>query len=93
MAVFEGSRLKNCRVLEDVEDKFLSFDSTHLVPDKNDFVYEFKQGDRLDIIASKVYGNAQLKYLILKANPKYNHEFEIQMGDKLIIPNPDRRDL
>ena len=48
--------------------------------------YTFVQGDTLDGIAYKVYGNAQLWWSILDCNPKYQSEIEIKPGDLLIIP-------
>ena len=58
----------------------LVFDS-----DKCD-LYELRQGDRLDLIADRYYGDAQLWWVIMDANPEYDFEFEIPYGAELKIP-------
>lgn len=49
--------------------------------------YTFIQGDTLDGIAYKTYENAQLWWAILDANPQYQSEAEINVGDILAIPS------
>jgi nucleoid-associated protein YgaU len=49
--------------------------------------YIFKQGDRLDILADKYLGDAQLYWVILDCNPQYMWEGDIQYGDVILIPN------
>lgn len=94
MTVFNNSRLSRSKVYSDENgNSFLSFNTSVLESRGDDLVYVYKDGDRLDKIAVAVYGNAQLKHVILRANPKYQHELEIQVGDSLNIPNPSRRDL
>lgn len=44
------------------------------------------QGDTIDGIAYNEYGNAQLWWAIMDANPKYQSELEIKPGDVLVIP-------
>lgn len=44
--------------------------------------------DRLDIIASRYYGNVFYDFLILYANPKYLDQFDIEDGDVIRIPFP-----
>ena len=51
--------------------------------------YTFVQGDTIVGIAHKQYGNAQLYWAIMDANPKYQSELEIQPGDVLTIPSLD----
>ena len=48
--------------------------------------YIFQRGDRIDGIAYKFYGNAQLYWAIMDANEKYFSELDIQIGDLLFIP-------
>lgn len=51
--------------------------------------YTVVQGDTIDGIAHKQYGNAQLYWAIMDANPKYQSELEIKPGDVLTIPSYD----
>lgn len=50
-------------------------------------VYTWVDGDTLDGVSYKYYGNTALRWAILDANPKYRTEFEIQNGDSILIPN------
>jgi hypothetical protein len=43
---------------------------------------------RLDRIASDVYGDDTLYWLILLANPQYFMEFDIPSGAVIRVPNP-----
>lgn len=49
--------------------------------------YTYQAGDRLDILAHKVYGDPLLYWAILDANPQYRHELEIKAGDTILIPD------
>jgi nucleoid-associated protein YgaU len=42
--------------------------------------------DTLAGLAWKLYGNAQLWWAIMDANPQYQHESEIEPGDALMLP-------
>ena len=42
-----------------------------------------------DYIAYKTYGDSRLYWAILDANPQYQSELEIQVGDVLIVPAYD----
>lgn len=48
--------------------------------------YTVVQGDTIDGIAYKHYGNTQLWWAIMDANPQYQSEIEIKAGDILCIP-------
>lgn len=48
--------------------------------------YTVVQGDTIDGIAYRQYGNAQLWWAIMDANPQYQSELEIKAGDVLCIP-------
>jgi nucleoid-associated protein YgaU len=52
----------------------------------NAIYYTVVQGDTLDGIAYRQYGNAQLWWAIMDANPQYQSELEIKAGDVLCIP-------
>lgn len=50
-------------------------------------MYEWRAGDTLDGVAYKHYGISALRWAILDANPKYRTEFDIEDGDKILIPD------
>ena len=41
----------------------------------------------MDNLAVKYYGNPELYWVILDANPQYRCELDIKKGDRLIIPS------
>lgn len=49
--------------------------------------YTVIEGDTLDGIAFKNYGNANLYWAILDANPQYMSEMDIKVGDTIMIPS------
>ena len=90
--IFKGSRYVGDNLFIDTDNDmaYLAQVETSLDKDDSDLVYQFKAGDRLDILAKRFYGDSQKQWLILYANPLYNNETEIKEGDILIIPNPER---
>lgn len=48
--------------------------------------YTVIQGDTIDGIAFRQYGNSQLWWAIMDANPQYQSELDIKAGDVLCIP-------
>ena len=63
-----------------IRDKF-KFNS------ENSTYYTVVQGDTIDGIAYKFYGNAKLYWAILDANPQLQSELDISIGDVLMIPD------
>lgn len=49
-------------------------------------IYEFTEGDTLDGIAYKFYGDSQLWWVLLEANVGYRTPMDIKHGDELFIP-------
>lgn len=49
-------------------------------------VHTLIQGENLPLLANKYYGDTQLWWCILEANPKYRSPLDIRHGDVLIIP-------
>lgn len=90
--VFEGSRYEGAQVYYDNDNKisYIAPISNYMKSDDSDYVYQVKQGDRLDLLAKRFYGNPQKKWLILFANPQYITELDIKVGDIITIPNPER---
>lgn len=87
MAVFAGSRyVRNSAYVRRGETLVLSIRSrNHFKKSKCTF-YTVVQEDTIDGIAFKYYGNAQLWWAIMDANPIYQSEVEIKPGDILMIP-------
>lgn len=54
---------------------------------KNATYYTVVEGDTIDGIAYKQYGNATLWWAIMDANPRFQHEIEIKPGDLIAIPS------
>lgn len=90
--IFKGSRYEDKATYQDLENNlaYLSSIQTTIETTDEDYIYTFKESDRLDILAKEFYGDAQKKWIILFANPQYLTEFDIQVGDPLNIINPDR---
>ena len=90
MAIYQGSRYINVYTYEEeYKGKIITaFHRRELA--KIDFTdadrHTWIEGDRLDLLASRYYGNPIHWWFILEANPKYMEEEDIQNGDVLIIP-------
>jgi len=48
--------------------------------------HQWKLGDRIDILAARYYGDEQLWWVIMDANPRYLSSLDIKIGDVLAIP-------
>lgn len=90
--VFEGSRYANGNLYFDADTKspYIVIEDLTIEANSIDFYYQYKQWDRLDILAKTFYGNPQKKWIILNANPQYTTEFDIKAGDVILIPNAER---
>ncbi len=49
--------------------------------------HRFKESDRLYNLAREYYGDTQLWWVFLDANPRYRTEMDIKPGDILIVPS------
>ena len=49
--------------------------------------YQWQVGDRLDVVANKVYRNSKLWWIILEHNPEISDPMNIKAGTILRIPN------
>lgn len=87
--IFEGSRYSKGYLLKDEEGYYLAPQYVNYRTNSTDHVYQFRAGDRLDLLSKKFYNNPTYKWLILQANPQYFNEFDIKVGDLLVIPNPE----
>jgi nucleoid-associated protein YgaU len=59
-----------------------------IIPSSQDILHTLKQGQRLDNLAYKYYGDANLSWVIMCANVDYTNEFEIKFGTTIRIPFP-----
>lgn len=92
MTVYKGSRLIGLQVLYDDtnECNYLQFPEDKFSEKLTDYKVQFTQGARVDLLASEYYGDAQLDWVIMQANPQYNTPEEIEIGDFIVIPSPER---
>lgn len=90
MSVFQDSRYtKTPAYVRHGQALILSIrNRVHFDQSKATF-YTVVQGDTLDGIAHRQYGNAQLGWAIMDANPRYQSEIEIMPGDVITIPSFD----
>ena len=49
--------------------------------------HRFKESDRLYNLAREYYGDSQLWWVLLDANPQYRTEMDIKSGDVLAVPS------
>lgn len=90
MAVFQDSRYtRTSAYIRQGSNLILSIRERNYFNIGNATFYTAVQGDTIDGIAYKQYGNAQLWWAIMDANPKYQSEIEIKPGDVLTIPSYD----
>ena len=88
MAVFEGSRYVTTKLkhfgrpvpLIDIRPP-VQFDLSRAKH------YTVQPGDRIDGIAYKQYGRADLYWAIMDANQQYFSEIDIRVGDVIFIPS------
>lgn len=88
--IYTGSRFIGNYLIRDRHSgvDFLSFPNlAKISPNGKDKVYQFKAGDRLDILAKKFYNDPQQAWKILYANPQYTNELEIEEGAIITIPD------
>lgn len=90
MPVFQDSRyVKTSAYVRRGETLILSIRNRNRFDMGKATFYTVVQGDTIDGIAYKQYGNAQLWWAIMDANPVYQSELEIKPGDVLAIPSYD----
>lgn len=90
MPVFVGSRyVKTPAYIRNSEALVLDIRRRNNFDLNRATYYTVIKGDTLDGIAYKQYGNAQLGWAILDANPNMQSEVEIKPGDILAVPSLD----
>ena len=87
MAVFQGSRyVKTSAYFRNGDTLILDIRKRHKFNASESTYYTVVQGDSVEGIAFKQYGNAQFWWAIMDANPLYQSQIEIKPGDVLMIP-------
>lgn len=84
--IYVGSRYKYTKA--DYNDGIVTFRirDSFKFNNRNCIVHLFMDGETLEMLAFKNYGDSQLWWIIMEANPRYNFEFEIKPGDTILIP-------
>lgn len=90
--VYKGSRFKYSKLYKDNLNSIVYLGNLRTVinPLITDPVIIFTDAMRLDYLAYKYYGDSQLDWIILQANPQYACGEDIQPGDQIVIPDPGR---
>lgn len=90
MAVFRDSRYTHTSAYVRTNGGFILSIRDRVKFNPKSFIYHtVVQGETLDGIAYSYYGNAQLGWAIMDANPTYQSEIEIVPGVLLAIPSLD----
>lgn len=89
MAVYENSRYLHTRLFNRLgwDTPTLEIRKRFTFNQENYSTHEWCEGDTLDGVSYRYYGNSALRWAILDANPKYRTEFDIKNGDIILIPN------
>lgn len=87
--IYQGSRYTNTKLYDRNGALMFKIRKPFYFNKDRAVIHTFAEYDRLDTLATKYYGNPQLSWVILEANKQYRSEFDIKMGDVLIIPNYD----
>ena len=87
MAVYQGSRyVKTPAYIRQGETLLLMIRERVHFDESECKYYTVVQGDTIDGIAYTQYGNAQLGWAIMDANPVFQSEMDIKAGDVIKIP-------
>lgn len=90
MAVFRDSRYTNTSAYVRTNGGFILDIRKRVEFNPSNFTYyTVVQGDTLDGISYNHYGNAQLGWAIMDANPTYQSEIELVPGVVIAIPSFD----
>lgn len=93
MAVYAGSRYANSDTYLDVENGIVFIDPLRLPEyeaEQDDMEILITEGQRLDILAYELYGDAQLEWVLMDANPQLTSPLDLKAGDVITAPDPDR---
>lgn len=85
--MFENSRyLRTSQYNRGGETPLLKIRKRFNFPKTECTMYQVMEGDTIDYLALKFFGNTRLGWAIMDANPKYRTELDIEAGDYIYIP-------
>jgi hypothetical protein len=90
--IFKGSRYEKVGVYQiaDANGKIVTVLKMRFIPaTPAGYLHQFKQSERLDILAHNFYGNPEKFWLIADANDRMDPEDLLEPGRQLLIP-PDK---
>lgn len=94
MAVFSNSRFVKSVLYKDESNPEIIFidpiREPMFLPSKDDLIIQFVEGMRLDILAYELYGDGQLEWVFLDANPEYDSPLDFKPGVYIRAPLPER---
>lgn len=88
MSIYKGSRYTKTQILTDSKGTPYTSERTEVTFTLSKCTsYIVIEGDTIDGIANKFYGNADYWWAIMDANRQYESELDISPGDILAIPD------
>lgn len=87
--IFKGSRYSNTPMYNRDEATIFERRELYNFNLENSIKHTVMQKDNLSSLAYQHYGDAQLWWVILEANPSYSSIFDINVGDIIIIPSKE----
>jgi hypothetical protein len=90
--IFKGSRYEKVGAIQvtDASGRVVSALRLRIIPPTPaGFVHTMRDGERLDLLAAKYYGNPEKSWLIADANPEIDPDDLLEPGRSILIP-PDR---
>lgn len=85
--IYQGSRYTNTDLYDRKGTLTFKHRNRFTFGLKDSTIHVFSEGDTLDGLAVKYFGNPQLWWVILDTNPKFRCELDINYGQELVIPN------
>lgn len=85
--IYKGSRYTKTYVYNRGEVSIFKIRHLNKFNTDNSKVHVLVDGETLDGIADIYYGDSQLWWVIIEANPKYHSPTSLKPGDELIIPS------
>ena len=89
MAIYDDSRYTQTSIIpkSGYDTQILRIRERVKFREEGSTLYQWKPLDTLDGVAYNFYENTNLRWAILDANPQYRTEFDIKVGDYLVIPD------
>ena len=87
--IFKGSRYQSVGVYQAIDAlgrNVTALKIRYIPPTPAGYIHTFTNDERLDLLASRFYGNPEKFWLIADANPDMDPEDLLQPGRQLLIP-------